>query len=110
MNAIEIVKILGAPITAGLILFAANKFYSGAMLLINHDHQIKDLIKASTVDLPNQINTKIDSLKDDIIHAHAQGIELFSSELTPIKDDVKMIKIDIRNLKTHTKYKDYGQG
>ncbi len=104
MDYFEIIKPIGMTATAGVIVFAANKFYAGAMLLINHDHQIKDLIKAVTIDIPK----KMDAFKEDIIGAHASGIQMFASELHPIKDEVKTIKIDIFNLKTHPKLQSNG--
>jgi hypothetical protein len=100
MEVWEVLKVFIAPVTVGLMLFAANKFYSAAMLIINHEHQIKSLLKATTEDIPN----KMDTLTKDIIHSQTKSIELFASEIDPIKEDVNIIKVDINKLKKHTNY------
>lgn len=105
MSGWEIIKAIGVPVIVGLILFAANKFYSAVVLLINHEIKLKDLHDAVTINIP----LKIDNLNQEVTKAQEVALDTFTSEFKPLKEDVKEIKIDIFNLKKHTNFPEDGR-
>jgi len=100
MDIMEAAKAVGMTVTSGLILFAANKFYAGAMLLINHEEKIKNLSDAVKVVIPN----KIDDMENNILASHNSLEKTIVNEINPIKEKVGKIELDINALKVHTKY------
>lgn len=88
--------------SVGLIVFAANKFYSGVQLLVTHEEKIHVLTKAVTKDIPE----KIDNLNSDVAKTHDEILNVFTSEFNPLNEKVGKIELDIVHLKHHTKYHD----
>lgn len=66
-----------------------------------------DVFKAETttavmVTIPNQIK----KMNDDVSETHNQMMSVFSDELRPLNNRVEKVELDVKNIKSHIKYRD----
>lgn len=58
--------------------------------------------RAVTITIPDQIK----KMNDDVSETHNQMMVVFSDELRPLNNRVEKVELDVKNIKSHIKYRD----
>lgn len=59
-------------------------------------------IKKVTDAIPSQMDT----IKEDVVKTHKEGINMFIEEIEPVKKKINEIELDVKKIKVHVNYKE----